>query len=95
MNQLQKFQDLEVNHTYCVLGYEAKNSKFGDSYALKIKDVNSESEFEIWSTNSLAQYITNFKPTNRFTFTVKVGENNIKYPVIDGNRRERNYKMLQ
>ena len=91
MNQLQKFKDLEVNHKYCVLGYDAKNSKFGDSYALKIKDVNCESEFEIWSTNSLAQYITNFKPTNRFTFTVNMRDEN-KYPVIDGFR---NYTMLQ
>ena len=95
MELIHKFKDLEASHTYCVLGYDGPiKSKYGNTYVLKIKDVKYDSEFQIWSTASLTKYISDNRPTEKFTFIVKE-KNDIKYPMIEGVTKERKFIMLQ
>ena len=82
MENIQKFQDLKVDSTYSVLSFSSPiHSKYGISYILNIDD-----EFEMWSTNSLAGYISTEKPTKKFNFTVKERKDS-KYPVIEGYKK--------
>ena len=96
MESVVKFSDLKIGSTYCVQGYDGpNNSKYGITYILKISEINSDISFDIWSTNKLSEYITTFKPTTKFTFTVGLNERNNKpYPVIEGYKKERKYTML-
>jgi len=94
MEQVQKFSDLVINNTYVVHGYsDPINSKFGTNYILIISEENSNENFEIWSTNSLAEYISNIKSKTKFTFVVKE-KNNAKYPLIENYKKERKFNML-
>ena len=61
MESVQKFKDLKINNTYCVIGFsDPIKSKFGTSYILEI--VDDKDDFEIWSTKSLAQNISTENP---------------------------------
>lgn len=93
MEVIRKFQDLEIDNTYSVLGFsDSKKSKYGKSYILIIKNIADNSEFKIWSTKFLAKYISTEKPTEEFQFTVHINDENIKYPVIEGYVKK--FKML-
>jgi len=95
MESIKKFNDLKSGSTYAVQGYEGpKNSKFGFNYILLIKDTNSNEMYEVWSTNLLAEYISQKSPKDKFTFTVQE-RNGHKYPVIDNYRKPRQFTMLQ
>jgi hypothetical protein len=94
MDQVKKFNDLVINNTYVVHGYsDPINSKFGANYILIISEQNSNENFEIWSTNSLAEYISNIKPMTKFTFVV-IEKNDTKYPLIENYKKERKFNML-
>jgi hypothetical protein len=94
MEQVKKFNDLVIDNTYVVHGYsDPINSKFGINYILLISEKDSEENFEIWSTNSLAEYIRNIKSGTKFNFVVKE-KNNTKYPLIENYRKERKFNML-
>ena len=87
-HKIQKFQSLKANNTYSVISYsEPIKSKYGVSYILSIRDVNSKEETKIWSTRLLAKYIKTKKPQKKFIFMVfedvDKSDNNL-YPVIEG-----------
>jgi hypothetical protein len=58
-----------------------------------VSEKDSDDQFEVWSTNLLSEFITTNNVNNKFTFTVNE-RNNTKYPVIEGYRKARNFKML-
>jgi len=94
MEPTKKLNDLTTNNTYIVQGYSTSvNSKFGNNYILLLCEKDSSNTFEMWSTNSLAEYINNVKPKGKFTFVVNE-RNNVKYPVIENHKKERNFNML-
>jgi len=94
MEPTKKLNDLTTNNTYIVQGYSTSvNSKFGNNYILLLCEKDSCDTFEMWSTNSLAEYINTVKPKGTFTFTVNE-RNNLKYPVIENYKKERNFTML-
>ena len=94
MESPKKFNDLAVGNTYVVQGYsDPINSQYGISYILKISELNSSVSFDMFSTNMIAEYISKSRPSNKFTFTVNE-RNNKKYPVIDGYKKERKFRML-
>ena len=94
MERTKKFSDLTTGTTYIVKGYNGPiNSAFSNSYILLVTEKDSDVEFEIWSTNLLAQYIKDKSPTDKFTFTVNERNNN-KYPVIEGYKKARTFKLL-
>ena len=96
MQSVKKFSDLKAGSTYTVLGFDGPiNSNYGTNYVLKVSEANSDESFEIYSTNSIAEYITNVRPTKKFMFTVKLNEGDNKlYPIIDGYRKQRKFTML-
>ena len=93
MERTKKFSELTTNTTYIVKGYEAINSQFSTSYIMLISEKDSDVEFEVFSTNLLSEYIKENNPSDKFMFTVNERNNN-KYPVIEGHKKPRNFKML-
>lgn len=96
MQSVKKFNDLKAGGTYTVLGFDGPiNSKYGTNYVLKVSETNSDLSFELWSTNLLAEYISNVRPPKKFIFTVGLNERDGKtYPIIDGYKKERKFTML-
>lgn len=94
MESIKKFSDLTSDTTYVVHGYDGPiNSKFGINYVLLVNEINTDDSFQMWSSNLLAEYITEKNPTDKFKFVVKE-KNNTKYPAIEGYIRERKFKIL-
>jgi len=95
MESIKKFNDLKTGCTYTVQGYDGpKNSKFGINYILLISDRDSNETYEVWSTNLLADYISQENPKEKFTFTIQE-RNGQKYPVIENFKKPRKFTMLQ
>ena len=63
----RKFQSLTIDGSYKVLGY---SPTFNKSYILSIKDINTDEEFEIYSTYKLTECIedSNFPKAGGFNF---------------------------
>ena len=94
MESIKKLNDLITGQMYVVLGYsEPMNSKYGLNYILLVSEQNSTERFEMWTTNLLAEYISNLKPKGKFTFVV-YQRNGMKYPLIENYRKERTFNML-
>jgi len=94
MESIKKFNDLETGQMYVVVGYsDPINSKYGLSYILLVSDQISTERFEMWSTNLLAEYISDIKPKGKFTFAV-YQRNGMKYPLIENYRKDRTFNML-
>lgn len=94
MQEVKKFSDLQVSNTYEVAGLsDPYNSKYGISYVLQVVNKETNEAIQIWSTNLLAEYISSVCPNSKFTFTVSERDNK-KYPVIDGYKKERKFKIL-
>jgi hypothetical protein len=81
-DSIAKFQELEINKKYKVVGRKELNTKYGKTYILKVLDDNKY-EFKLFSTKYLVRYIDQELPAGPFEFTVKIFKNNIKCPVID------------
>ena len=94
MESIKKLNDLITGQLYVVVGYsEPMSSKYGLNYILLVSEQNSTERFEMWTTNLLAEYISNLKPKGKFTFVV-YQRNGMKYPLIENYRKERTFNML-
>ena len=76
--QLRKLADLQIDHTYYVIGYKSVTTKFGDTYIIKCRLATNDIEydFEMFATKLIASYISYYSPTDKFLFTVR---KNAKY----------------
>ena len=94
MESIKKFNDLITGQMYAVVGYsDPINSKYGLNYILLVSEQNSTERFEMWTTNLLAEYISNTKPKGKFMFVVNE-RNGMKYPLIENYKKERTFNML-
>ena len=94
MESISKFNDLITGQAYTVLGYsDPINSLYGLHYILVVTEQNSTEDFELRSTNLLAEYISSIEPKGKFTFVVNE-RNKVKYPVIENYKKERKFTML-
>jgi hypothetical protein len=95
MSNIVKFQSLELNQKYQVkqIG-ESFKTQFGECLILLVTKNKSDEAFELYATKLLIQYITEKKPTKKFTFIVK-GNNDRKYPFIEGYNQERSWTVLE
>ena len=70
--QRLKLGDLEIDHSYYVVGYRPINTKYGDTYIITCTHVgNDEPEFEMYATKLISSYISTHSPTDKFLFTVR------------------------
>ena len=70
--QRLKLEDLEINHSYYVVGYKAISTKYGDAYILQCTQADiDQPEFEMFATKLIASYISTYSPSDRFKFTVR------------------------
>ena len=71
--QLLKLTDLQIDHSYYVVGYRPINTKFGDTYIIKCTHLGYEEqiEFEMFATKLISSYISTYSPTDKFLFTVR------------------------
>ena len=69
--QLRKLADLQIDHSYYVLGYRPINTKFGNTYILICREVDNEFEFEMFANKLITSYISTNSPTDKFLFTVR------------------------
>jgi hypothetical protein len=85
MDEIRKFQTLELDQTYQVLEYDKNICKtpYGESFILMVSEEQSEKPFKVFGTRLLTKYIQNEKIRKLFNFTVKEKNGN-KYPVIEG-----------
>ena len=67
----RKLSDLDIGGVYRVLGYLPFNGQFGDTYIIKCKASHSDEIFEMFATKLIASYISQYNPTDKFTFVVK------------------------
>ena len=94
MESIKKFNDLITGQPYTVSGYsDPINSLYGTNYILLVNEQNSTESFELRSTNSLAQYITDKKPKDKFTFVVNE-QNGAKYLLIERYKKDIVFTML-
>ena len=93
MEAIKKFQELVTGQTYTVSGYDPINSVYGTNYILLVNEQNSTEQFEMRTTNALAEYISDKKPKDKFTFVVNE-RNGVKYPLIANHKKERVFTML-
>ena len=94
MESIKKLNDLITGQMYAIVGYsDLINSKYGLNYILLVSEQNSTERFEMWTTNLLAEYISNEKPKGKFTFVVNE-RNGVKYPLIENYKKERTFNML-
>ena len=91
MESIKKLNDpiTEQMYEYVVVGYsDPINSKYGLNYILLVSDQISTERFKMWTTNLLAEYISNKKPKEKFMFVVNE-RNGMKYPLIENYKKER------
>ena len=71
--QLLKLADLQINHSYWVVGYKPINTKYGDSYIIQCLHPGDDEqlEFEMFATKLITSYISKYSPTDKFLFTVR------------------------
>ena len=94
MESIKKLNDLITGQMYVVVGYsDPINFKYGLNYILLVSDQISTERFEMWTTNLLAEYISNEKPKEKFQFVVNE-RNGMKYPLIENNKKERTFNLL-
>jgi len=94
MESIKKLNDLITGQMYVVVGYsDPINSKYGINYILLVSDQISTERFEMWTTNLLAEYISNEKPKGEFKFVVNE-RNGVKYPLIENYKKKRTFNML-
>ena len=67
-----KFQDLEVDVTYTVVGYKHVNGKFGDSYLLQVVKDSIDDIIQAWSSKTITDYIKQEKNAKQFVFVVRL-----------------------
>jgi hypothetical protein len=97
----RKFQTLTFDGYYKIIGY---TPAFNNSYILLIKDIKSNEEFEMYSTNKLTECINDpkFYKTDGIYFYVKQDSSlQMKYPEIQGykvkfeeNKPKRQFTMF-
>jgi len=87
MSSPVNFQSLVVDKKYTVLAYTMK-SKFDNNYILKVADENNEI-FQIWSTPSLTNHITDQLcfDGKKFCFTVRKMQHGVLKPEIEGKQK--------
>jgi len=57
MEDAKKVSDLIMENKYQVVGFKPINTKYGESFILKMFDCRNGTEFEMFSTKSLTRYI--------------------------------------
>ena len=79
-----KLADLEIDHSYYVVGYKPIKTKYGNTYILQCTHADiDEPEFEMFATKLIASYISTYSPSDRFKFTVRKNSN-YTYTEISG-----------
>jgi hypothetical protein len=95
---VQKFKFLKVNQKYEVREingpFPSKYDKNKNFYVLLISEFGSKETFTVYSTNMLAEYIDGRKSKKKINFTV-AEKNGVKYPIIEGYRKRRNWTVLE
>ena len=98
--KVQKFKDLKVNQKYEVRRidgpFPSKFKKDGNKnyYVLLISEFGSKKTITTYSTNMLAEYLDGRKSNKKFNFTV-TEKNGVKYPIIEGYIKKRNWTVLE
>ena len=69
--QRLKLADLQIDHSYYVVGYKPINTKFGDTYIITCLETGVDEEFEMFATKLITSYINEYSPKDRFSFTVR------------------------
>ena len=57
----KKVTDLIVNNKYQVIGFKSINTKFGPTYILKIKDKQTNEQFDMFSNPFIKKYVDEMK----------------------------------
>jgi len=94
MECVKKLNDLVAGQIYVVVGCsDPLDSNYSVNYILLVSEQNSTEYFEIWTTNSLAEYISDQESKEKFMFIVNE-RNGIKYPLVLNYKKDRNFTLL-